>query len=140
MKVCSDTYTCPVEATIHLIGGKYKAVILWHLRDQVQRTAPAYPKSYNQDADTAAQGTGKRRPDQPYGLPGCASKNRVRTDGIRQNASSCVGVYVRLGAQNLPLLKQLIPKIKLEFSHLFPQQRHFSVIQHCSFPQFIFRT
>lgn len=23
--------TCPVEATIGLIGGKYKAVILWHL-------------------------------------------------------------------------------------------------------------
>lgn len=23
--------TCPVEATLHLIGGKYKAVILWHL-------------------------------------------------------------------------------------------------------------
>lgn len=26
---CS-AYTCPVEATISLIGGKYKAVILWH--------------------------------------------------------------------------------------------------------------
>lgn len=28
---CSDGYNCPVEATIDLIGGKYKAVILWHL-------------------------------------------------------------------------------------------------------------
>ena len=28
---------CPVETTIHLIGGKYKAVILWHLRNQVLR-------------------------------------------------------------------------------------------------------
>lgn len=27
---CSG-FTCPVEATISLIGGKYKAVILWHL-------------------------------------------------------------------------------------------------------------
>ena len=26
---CS-AYTCPVEAIISLIGGKYKAVILWH--------------------------------------------------------------------------------------------------------------
>ena len=25
------TFTCPVEATISLIGGKYKAIILWHL-------------------------------------------------------------------------------------------------------------
>ncbi len=29
-KQCSR-FTCPVEATISLIGGKYKAVILWHL-------------------------------------------------------------------------------------------------------------
>ncbi len=29
MKSCE--FTCPVEATIRLIGGKYKAVILWHL-------------------------------------------------------------------------------------------------------------
>ena len=27
-------FSCPVEATIQLIGGKYKAVILWHLMDQ----------------------------------------------------------------------------------------------------------
>lgn len=24
---------CPVDATIHLIGGKYKALLLWHLLD-----------------------------------------------------------------------------------------------------------
>ena len=24
---------CPVEATLDLIGGKYKALILWHLSD-----------------------------------------------------------------------------------------------------------
>ena len=29
MKTCD--FICPVEATIKLIGGKYKAVILWHL-------------------------------------------------------------------------------------------------------------
>lgn len=26
-----NKYNCPVEATIKLIGGKYKSVILWHL-------------------------------------------------------------------------------------------------------------
>lgn len=30
-------FSCPVEAAIHLIGGKYKAVILWQLKDQVLR-------------------------------------------------------------------------------------------------------
>ena len=30
-------FTCPVEATIQLIGGKYKAIILWHLMHQTLR-------------------------------------------------------------------------------------------------------
>lgn len=28
---------CPVEATLDLIGGKYKALILWHLADNKRR-------------------------------------------------------------------------------------------------------
>lgn len=28
-----NTEHCPVEATLNLIGGKYKALILWHLAD-----------------------------------------------------------------------------------------------------------
>lgn len=37
MKIGSEAYSCPVEATIHLIGGKYKSVILWHLTNQTLR-------------------------------------------------------------------------------------------------------
>lgn len=38
MESCpSSTFNCPVEATVRLIGGKYKAVILWHLKDHVLR-------------------------------------------------------------------------------------------------------
>ena len=33
---CSGT-NCPVDATIDLIGGKYKALILWHLIDTTLR-------------------------------------------------------------------------------------------------------
>ena len=33
---CSG-FTCPVEAAIQLIGGKYKAVILWHLMGKTLR-------------------------------------------------------------------------------------------------------
>lgn len=30
-------FTCPVEATLALIGGKYKPLILWHLKDGPRR-------------------------------------------------------------------------------------------------------
>lgn len=38
MKICDITqFNCPVEATIELVGGKYKAVILWHLMNKTLR-------------------------------------------------------------------------------------------------------
>ena len=32
-----DGYSCPVEATIDIIGGKWKSVILYHLIDDKKR-------------------------------------------------------------------------------------------------------
>ena len=34
---CPSTFNCPVEATLDLISGKYKALILWHLIDTTLR-------------------------------------------------------------------------------------------------------
>lgn len=35
--VNNKTYRCPLEITIDLIGGKWKCVILWHLRKRTLR-------------------------------------------------------------------------------------------------------
>lgn len=50
-----NTFNCPMEATLSLIGGKYKALIMWHLIDktlrfsQLQRLIPqATPKMLTQ--------------------------------------------------------------------------------------------
>lgn len=47
-------FNCPVEATLSLIGGKYKPLILWHLANgplhymELQRLVPAAPKMLSQ--------------------------------------------------------------------------------------------
>ena len=48
-------FTCPVEATVDMIGGKYKTLILWHLTDSTlrfhelhQRIPRATPKMLTQ--------------------------------------------------------------------------------------------
>lgn len=33
----SQSFQCPIEVTISLIGGKYKAIILWHLINKTLR-------------------------------------------------------------------------------------------------------
>lgn len=36
--------TCPIEATISLIGGKYKAIILWNLMNRTLRYSELHKK------------------------------------------------------------------------------------------------
>ena len=37
MNVSGKIYNCPIEATMELIGGKYKTIILFHLRGRTLR-------------------------------------------------------------------------------------------------------
>lgn len=49
-----EKQNCPVEATLELIGGKYKALILWHLSErklrfsELRRVITATPKMLTQ--------------------------------------------------------------------------------------------
>ncbi len=42
--LCPSTFTCPLEATVQLIGGKYKAIILWHLMHGTLRYSELHRK------------------------------------------------------------------------------------------------
>lgn len=48
-------YHCPVEATIQLIGGKYKAIILWHLINTTLRYSELHRKMPNATDKMLAQ-------------------------------------------------------------------------------------
>lgn len=55
MNYQKEQFSCPVEATLFLIGGKYKPLILWHLIEkplhymELQRLIPkATPKMLSQ--------------------------------------------------------------------------------------------
>ncbi len=37
MRDIKESYGCPLELSMNLIGGKWKLLILWHLRDKVLR-------------------------------------------------------------------------------------------------------
>ena len=64
MNYQKDQFSCPVEATLFLIGGKYKPLILWHLIEkplhymELQRLIPkATPKMLSQQLkDLEAEG------------------------------------------------------------------------------------
>lgn len=50
-----ETDRCPVEATLRLIGGKYKALILWHLSDSTLRFSELRKKISNATAKMLTQ-------------------------------------------------------------------------------------
>ena len=61
-------FNCPVEATISLIGGKYKSVILFHLMG-------TYTAAYSNMSL-------ERWTYQKNRLSGCPAQNRVQPDGV----------------------------------------------------------
>lgn len=57
----STSYNCPVEATIDLIGGKYKAVILWHLMGKTLRYSELLDLFHEQPTKCLPSSCGKWR-------------------------------------------------------------------------------
>ena len=91
-------FNCPVEATLSLIGGKYKPIILWHLIKEplhymeLQRLIPgATPKMLSQQL-RGLETSGFQR-----SYTGETAQNYLFPDRIRQKHYSGAGCDVYLG-------------------------------------------
>lgn len=61
-------FNCPVEATLSIIGGKYKPLILWHLKDR--------PLHYMELQRLISNATPKMLSQQLHDLESCGMVNR----------------------------------------------------------------
>lgn len=68
MKCDDKQFNCPVEATLSLIGGKYKPLILWHLIDE--------PLHYMELKRLIPKATPKMLSQQLHDLEGCGLIHR----------------------------------------------------------------
>ena len=95
-----NKYNCPVDATISKIGGKYKAVILYHLGNNTLRYNQIHKKIPAITDKMLAQQLRELENDNLIikNISCNSSKNRVQLKRVRQDSDSFIGLYVRMGA------------------------------------------
>src|SRR5262249_18275694 len=82
--VKTKTYNCPVEASIDVIGGKWKTLILWWLHQYLSLCgiAPAHSRNYEKDAPTTGLRVGGRWHRCAARLCHRSAKSGILADGI----------------------------------------------------------
>lgn len=71
-----EASVCPVEAAIQAIGGKYRAVLLWHLIECALRYSELHkcvPRAIDKMLTQQPRGGGKRWIDKQEDISGCAA-------------------------------------------------------------------
>lgn len=109
---CPSTYHCPVEATLELIGGKYKALILFHLVEgalrfsELHRLIPqATPKMLTQQLRELETDGLLSRTVYPVIPP----KGGVSAHSFWGNDLTGFGGYVQLGIRLFEQIRQQGP-------------------------------
>ena len=101
---CPSTYHCPVEVTLELIGGKYKALILFHLVEGALRFS-----ELPENADPAAARAGNGRFVKPHRLSCYSPKGGVSAHSFWGNDLTGFGGYVQLGIRLFEQIRQQGP-------------------------------
>ena len=88
-----NQFNCPVEATLSLIGGKYKPLILWHLINQ--------PLHYIELQRLIPKATPKMLSQQPHDLEDCGMIHR---EVIPEKPPKTIYSLTTFGQSIIPLL------------------------------------
>lgn len=93
----AENFSCPVEATLSLIGGKYKPLILWHLIEQplhYMELPAAHSKGHSEDAFAAAPGSSAKRNGFQRSNTGKSSKDNLFFNILWEKHCPRFGGYV----------------------------------------------
>lgn len=89
-------FNCPVEAALSLVGGKYKPLILWHLKDQ--------PLHYMELQRPIPNATPKMLSGQLHSLEDC---EMIHREVIPEKPPKTIYSLTPLGQSFLPVLDAL---------------------------------
>lgn len=96
MKVNKNQFNCPVEATLYLIGGKYKPLILWHLIEK--------PLHYMELRRLIANATPKMLSQQLRDLEECGMISR---EVIAEKPPKTLYSLTKIGTSIVPVLQSM---------------------------------
>ena len=96
MNYQKDQFSCPVEATLFLIGGKYKPLILWHLIEK-----PLHYMELQRFGNVKKCAVGKYPKSEKHG--NTAQFSEVERSGTQENCGG-IGSGCRLRLRPLPVL------------------------------------
>lgn len=96
MQCDKKQFNCPVEATLSLIGGKYKPLVLWHLQSQ--------PLHYMELQRLIPRATPKMLSSQLHDLENCGMINR---EVIPEKPPKTIYSLTSFGESVIPVLNAM---------------------------------
>ena len=90
-------YPCTLSVAMDLVGGKWKAVILYHLQDGAKRFGELHTRLHNATEAVLSRCLQQLERDGLVSRQQAAVQKRIRADGFRAQFSACTGCADRMG-------------------------------------------